>query len=113
MEPAFSKGLQYIPVIKNYPNLWMAITLDGFVSHLEGDALKVFADHKIFIVKEEGDTSHVCQAYENEVAKSDKRHHCDFLSGIRCDMPCIYQWTLVIVANYVCYLFASCMNFFY
>ena len=90
----------------------MAITLDGFVSHLEGDALKVFADHKIFIVKEEGDTSHVCQAYENEVAKSDKRHHCDFLSGIRCDMPCIYQWTLVIVANYVCYLFDSCMIFF-
>ena len=62
-----------MPVFKNYPYLWMAITLDGFGSHLEGDALKVFADHKILIVKEEGDTSQVYQAYDNEVSKSDKR----------------------------------------
>ena len=51
----------------------------------------------------------MCQAYDNEVAKSDKRHHRGFLNGIQCDMPCIDQWTLIIVANNVCFLFDSCM----
>ena len=76
---------------------------------MEGDALKVFADHKILIVKEEGDASQVCQAYNNEVAKSKNFHHRDFLKGIQCDMPCIDKWELIIVANKVCSLFASCM----
>ena len=57
MAPAFAKGLQDKPFVKNYPDLWMAVTLDGFISHLEGDALKVFVSHKIFIVKEKVDTS--------------------------------------------------------
>ena len=57
MKPAFAKGLQDMPVVKNCLDLWMPITLDGFVSHLEGDALKVLTDHNIFIMKEEGDTS--------------------------------------------------------
>ena len=51
VSPAFSKGLQDMHVVKNYPNLWMAITLDGFGSHLEGGDLRVFAYHKILIVK--------------------------------------------------------------
>ena len=46
-----------MPVVNNYLDLCMEITLDGFGYHLEGDALKVYADHKILIVKEEGDTS--------------------------------------------------------
>ena len=82
MTTAFAKSLRDMPVVKNYPDLWMEITLDGFGSHLEGDALKVFAGHKILIVKEEGDKSQVCQAYDNEVAKSEKRHHRDFINGI-------------------------------
>ena len=71
MAPSFAKGLQDMPVAKKHPDLWMEITLDGFGSHLEGDDLKVFADHNILIMKEEGDTSQMCQAYDNEVAKSD------------------------------------------
>ena len=87
----------------------MAITLGGFGSHFEGDAFRVFADHKILIVKEEGDTWQVCQDYDNKVAKRDKYHNRDTLNVIRCDMPCIEQWTLIIVANNVYYLFASLM----
>ena len=71
-----------MPVAKNYPYLYMAITLDGFGYHLEGGDLKVFADHNILIVKEEGDTSQVCQDYDNEVAKSDKKYHRYLLNGI-------------------------------
>ena len=102
-----------MPVFKNYPDLWMAITLDGFGYNLEGDALKVFEDHKIFIVKEKGDTSQVCQAYDNEFYKSNKRHQCDLLNGIQCDMPCIDQWTLFTVSNKVCSLFCQLYAIFF
>ena len=80
----------------------MAITLDGFGSHLEGRALQVFADHKILIIKEEGDTSQVCQAYDKDVAKADKRHHRNLLNGIRLVIPIVDCWNLVFVANAVC-----------
>ena len=80
----------------------MAITLDGYGSHLEPEALKVFADHKILIIKEEGDTSQVCQAYDKDVAKADKRHHRNFLNGIRLHShSMVDQWTLVLIANKV------------
>ena len=109
MAPAFSKGLQYIPVFKNFPYLWMTITLDGFGYHLEDYAFKVFVDRKILIVKEEGYISQVCQFYDNEVTKSDKHHHRDFPNGIRCDIHYIDQWTIIVVDNKVCSLFASYM----
>ena len=49
----------------------MVLTLDGYGSHLQGDALKIFADYKILIVKEEGETSQVCQEYNKDVPLSD------------------------------------------
>ena len=52
MADIFAKGLRALPLLCKYPDLWMPITLDGYGSHLQGDALKVFSDHKIFIVKE-------------------------------------------------------------
>ena len=109
MAPAFAKILQDMPVVKNHTDLWMEITLDVFGYHSEVDALKVFADHNILIVKEEGDKPQVCQAYNNEVVESDKYHHRDFLNRIRCDINCIDQWALIIVSNNLCSLFASCM----
>ena len=57
LAPDFAKGLRDLPVIKYYPELWMAQTLDGHGFHLQGDALKIFADYKILIVKKEEDTS--------------------------------------------------------
>jgi len=113
MAPAFAKGLRAMPVVNKYPNLWMAITLDGFGSHLEGDALKVFADHKILIVKEEGDRSQVCQAYDNEVALSDKCNQRSLLNGIRMDIAMVDQWTLIVISNVVRTLCASCMLYDY
>ena len=97
--PAFAKGLRQLPIVKDYPDLWMAITLDGYGSHLENEALQVFADHKILVVKEEGDTSQVCQPYDKNVAREDKRHHRNFLNGIRTQVHMVDQNTLVLVAN--------------
>ena len=96
----FAKGLRQLPVVRDYPELWMVMTLDGFGSHLEGDALKLFAKHKILIVKEEGDSSQVCQPYDKKVALADKRHHRSLLTGI-CVHMMIDQWALILVANTV------------
>ena len=104
LAPDFSKGICDIPVIKDYPELWMVLTLDGYGSHLQGDALKIFADYKILIVKEEGDTSKVCQAYDKDVSLSDKGHHRHFLNGIRISVNTVDQYALIIVANKVCNL---------
>ena len=82
----------------------MVPTLDGYGSHLQGDALKIFADYNIFIMKEEGDTSQVCQAYDKYVSMSDKRHNCHFLHGIRTAVNMVDQYALIIVENKVCTL---------
>ena len=44
LAPAFAKGIRDIPDIKYYPEIWMVLILDGYGSHLQGDALKIFAD---------------------------------------------------------------------
>ena len=105
MEDSFAKGLQVLPLVCKYPDLWMPITLDGYGYHFQGEALKLFADHKILIVKEEGDMSQVCQAYDKDVSLSNKRHHRRFLNGIMVDISMVDQWTLIIVAKKVCTFF--------
>ena len=57
MSTTFAAGVHQLPVICDYPELCMVMPLDGFGSHLQPNALKVY--HKIYMVKEEGDTSHV------------------------------------------------------
>ena len=101
---SFDKGLRYSPAIKDYPEIWMVLTLDGYGSHLQRDALKIYADYKILILKEEGDTSQMCQAYDKDVSLSDKRNHHHFLNGIRMAVNMVDQYALIIVANKVCTL---------
>ena len=45
LAPDFDKVICDLPVIKDYPELWMVLTLDGYRSHLQGNALKIFADY--------------------------------------------------------------------
>jgi hypothetical protein len=54
-------------------NCWVVFSLDGFGSHLDAEWLMFFHVNKILVIKEEGDTSQVCQAYNQIVAKEDKR----------------------------------------
>ena len=83
----------------------MILSLDEYASHLQGDALKVFENYKILVLKEEGDISHVCQAYDKDVSFSNKRYHCCFLNGIMLELNMMDQYTLIIVANKVCALY--------
>ena len=62
-----------MPVICDNPDWWVIKIIDGFGPHTSSvEAMKIYAKHKILLVKEEGDTSHVCQAYDQKVAKDDK-----------------------------------------
>lgn len=99
--PAFCKGIRQMPVIKDYPNWWVCISLDGFGSHVNvEEAHKTFAEHKIKIIKEEGDSSQVNQAYDQVVAKQDKTHMRHHLELVRRKLGSrkIDQWTLISLA---------------
>ncbi len=44
-------------MIEDHSEKWELLSLDGFGSHLNMDAQRVFASYKILVVKEEGEVS--------------------------------------------------------
>ena len=68
-----AKGIRAMPVIKDHPLWWVAEILDGFGAHfMNPQALAIYWRYRIIQVKEEGDTSQVCQLYDRDPAKKDK-----------------------------------------
>jgi hypothetical protein len=52
-----------MPHIKDHPDWQVCLTLDGFSSHLVPAGLAPFTAANITVIKEEGDTLQVNQAY--------------------------------------------------
>ena len=77
------EGIREMPVIKDHRHWWCVLSLDGFGSHLDPEALMIFSEYKILVIKEEGDASQVCQAYNQEIAKKDKELVRDILDNYR------------------------------
>ena len=77
------KGIWEMPAIKDHPEWWCLLSLAGFGSHLNTDALEVFAKYKILIFKEEGDASQVYQPYDQQVTTQDERMTRKLLNGFR------------------------------
>ena len=73
------KGIREMEVIHDHSDKWVVFSLDGFGSHLCPESLLVFNENKILIIKEEGDTSQVSQAYDQLVAKLDKKYAQEML----------------------------------
>jgi len=98
--PMFAKGIRQMEVIKDHPDWWMTLTCDGFSSHTIDAANVVFSEHKIQIVKEEGDTSQANQSCDQEVAKRDKSFMRMNLAFVRRRLGSkkIDQWMLVALA---------------
>ena len=72
--PKLCEGISKMKIIRDHPDWWIGITLDGFGSHVNvTETHRIFAKHKILIVKEEGYTSHINQPYDANVALSDKK----------------------------------------
>ena len=67
------KSISAMPVIQDHSDWWVYLSLDGFVYHVNMDAANEnFTKLKIWIVKEEADTSQTCQAYDQLQAKTEK-----------------------------------------
>ena len=95
--PQLAAGIPKMPHICEHPDCWVIVSLDGFGSHVNvHKAQEAFFKQKIMILKEEGDTSHMNQAYVQSVAKNDKagmQMNLDLIrphKGVRLD-----QWYLI------------------
>ena len=82
------------------PQWWVVELLDGFGSHVQCyEANMERYNNKILSLKEEGDSSHINQAYDRLTAKLDKAVHREALHWMQKDnvvnAHTIDQWQLV------------------
>jgi hypothetical protein len=72
--PSQAAGIRAMAGIADNPEWWCLKIIDGFGPHTSSPvAMKIYADAKILLLKEEADSSHVNQSYDQEVARNDKR----------------------------------------
>jgi hypothetical protein len=65
MAPAIADGIREMPVISDRSDWWVLKIIDGFGAHTSSaKAMEIYADRKILLLKEEGDSSHVNQSYD-------------------------------------------------
>jgi len=88
-----------IQVVKEHPDWPMMLSMDGFGSHTRvGEALELMAEHLIWSVQEEADSSHVNQSYDNQVALTDKRVQKEVLSRVRGQLKTVMNQYHLIAA---------------
>ncbi len=98
--PSLCNDIRAIKGMKNYPNLWVVLSLDGFGSHMVGQLFEIFTKCKILVIKEEGDISQVLQAYDQFMANSDKNFTRGLLDEYRYHTKgVINQFQLILTIN--------------
>ena len=90
--PSLCDSICSMPIICDKPDWWCTMSLDGFSSYImNGMMMEIFTDRMILPLKEEGDTSHINQPYDQSIMRRDKMemqspldiiraHHKDFLN---------------------------------
>jgi hypothetical protein len=98
-------GYRQLPYIKENEDWYIAELLDGFKSHENVlNAHKLRADNLIISLKEESNSSHVNQGYDQLTAKNDKKNAAESLYDQRkakkwqIGKPQIDQYDLVLTA---------------
>ena len=77
---AIVKGYRSLPYVKENPDWRMLELLDGFKSRKTVlDAHELQAEANIDSLKEESNSSHVCQGYDQQVARADKKNVAESL----------------------------------
>ena len=101
MTPDIIRGYRSMPFIEWNPQWWVVEIFDGFGAHLNNiDANKMRWDAKLISIKEEGDSSSINQAYDKQVARSDKRQQrmtLGYLRQLRGQNRFVDQWSLIHV----------------
>ena len=96
--PKMCEGIRSMNGVRK--DCWVVFSLDGFGSHLDAEQLLVFSEYKILVIKEEGDTSQISQAYDQIVAKEDKRRARELLDVVkRIQRSPVNQWDLIVRSN--------------
>ncbi|KAJ1447819.1 hypothetical protein M885DRAFT_175856 [Pelagophyceae sp. CCMP2097] len=95
-------GIRAMPVICDNPDWWVPLIVDGFGPHVSSvDAMKLFFNAKIMLIKEEADSSHVNHTYDQLVAKREKAGCREVLETLRrtrgVTKGVVDQWGLVHV----------------
>lgn len=109
--PKMIEGIRSMDIISGNPQWWVLKIVDGFGSHTaDWKVMKLYADAKIELIKEEADSSHINQAYDKYVAKNDKSCGRALLDGLRRSgssytKGVLDQWHLVHVADLHQYFF--------
>ena len=101
MAEKLAKGIRQMPVIKEHPDYWVVLHLDGFKSHvMTYRAQATFRQYKILIVKENGHSSHVNQVFDQDCAKQGKSELRRLLPLVRDTanvVKIVDHWTLLLV----------------
>jgi hypothetical protein len=65
MAPSMAAGIRQMQVISDMPDWWVVKIIDGFGPHTSSvKSMEIYESHKIMLLKEEGDSSHVNQSYD-------------------------------------------------
>ena len=88
-------------VIRENPCWWVFLSLDRYGSHVNvTKALEILSAHKIRFMKEEGDTYHVNQAYDQFVAKKYKQHiHTQLNTVCSYLLAAMDQWIIISIST--------------
>lgn len=97
-----ARGIRKMPVICEQPTWWVIEIWDNFAAHFNDPVvMEIYRRNYIIMVNEEGDTSQCNQAYDQSVAREDKKCMRDILSILRSTTKItkgvIDAWGLIIV----------------
>ena len=85
MTPELVEG--YINISKHVhanPDWWLFKIVDGFVAHMASEKeMKLRYEDNIFMGKEEGGISHICQSYYYQVVNMEKSSSGEVISALK------------------------------
>ena len=85
-------------MIREHPYWWVSLSLNGFRYHVNVDVdNENFTKLKIWIKKEDADTSQTCQAYEPLQAKKQKIRMRSMVDLVASHCGVINQWQLILI----------------
>ena len=63
LAPPIADGIRAMSIVSDMPDWWVVKIIYGFGPHTSSDqAMEIYAERKILLLKEEGDSSHVNHA---------------------------------------------------
>ena len=75
------EGIQAMSVIEDHNNWRCFLSLNGYISHVCPEAVETYVEYNILMIKENRNSSHVSQAYDQDAAKNNKAGVHNIIDG--------------------------------